>query len=80
MDLRRGQREYLNVLYAPQQSLWRLATFDDPDFDPGFATELPVDHRHVFEISVFADNAQTTTRSLVFEPAQDGHDPQLRLL
>jgi hypothetical protein len=55
MDVRRGQREYLNVLYAPRESLWRLVTFDDPDFDPGFATVLPVDHRHVFEISVFAE-------------------------
>jgi len=55
MDLRRDQREYLNVLYAPEESRWELVTFDDPDFDPGFKTELPVDQRQVFQISVFSD-------------------------
>jgi hypothetical protein len=48
MDLRRDQREYLNVLYAPEESRWELVTFDDPDFDPGFKTDLPVDRRQVF--------------------------------
>ena len=55
-------------------------TFDDPDFDPGFKTELPVDQRQVFQISVFSDNAETATKSLLFEPAQNGQDPRLRLL
>jgi hypothetical protein len=41
MDLRRDQREYLNVLCLADGSRWRLVTFEDPDFDPGFATDLP---------------------------------------
>ena len=80
IDLRRDQREYLNVLYAPEESRWALVTFDDPDFDPGFKTELPVDQRHVFQISVFSDNAQTETQSLLFGPARDRQDPLLKLL
>ena len=36
IDLGRGQREYLNVLYLPNRSDWHLVTFQDPDFDPGF--------------------------------------------
>ena len=80
MDLRRDQREYLNVLYAPEESRWELVTFDDPDFDPGLKTDLPVDRRQVFQISVFSDNAETVTKSLLFEPARDRQDPLLRLL
>ena len=41
VDLRREQREYLNVLDL-RDGDWRLVTFEDPDFDPGFATDLPV--------------------------------------
>ena len=40
-------------------------TFEDPDFDPGFATDLPLDQPHVLRFSVFSDNAYTVTRSLV---------------
>ena len=80
IDLRRSQREYLNVLYAPAESRVELVTFDDPDFDPGFLTELPLDHRHAMQISVFADNAETVTRSLLFEPARQGRDQVLKLL
>ena len=76
----RDQREYLNVLYAPEESRWELVTFDDPDFDPGLKTDLPVDRRQVFQISVFSDNAETVTKSLLFEPARDRQDPLLRLL
>jgi hypothetical protein len=43
----------------------RLVTFEDPDFDPGFATDLPREGRDVIQISVFSDNADTVTRSLV---------------
>jgi hypothetical protein len=65
VDLRREQREYLNVLYLRDDDTWRLVTFDDPDFDPGFATDLPLTGRHVIQISVFADNADTVTSALV---------------
>lgn len=80
MDLRRSQREYLNVLHAPAASRVELVTFDDPDFDPGFPTELALDQRHMMEIAVFADNAETVTRSLLFEPAREGRDQTLKLL
>jgi hypothetical protein len=79
VDLGRGQREYLNVLFLPGGGDWRLVTFQDPDFDPGFATNLPLDGRHTIELSVFASNADTVTASLTAE-AQPGQDvPALRL-
>jgi hypothetical protein len=69
VDLRREQREYLNVLYLRDGDAWRLVTFEDPDFDPGFATELPLEGRHTLQISIFADNADTVTRTLVADAA-----------
>jgi hypothetical protein len=78
MDLGRGQREYLNVLHLPDDSSWQLVTFQDPDFDPGFATTLPLGGRHKIELSVFSNNASTVTRSLVAEAAPEG-DPRLEL-
>src|SRR5215831_10472981 len=63
IDLGRGQREYLNVLYLPNGADWHLVTFQDPDFDPGFATDLPLNGRHMLEISVFSNNAGTVTIS-----------------
>jgi hypothetical protein len=79
MDRGRGQREYLNVLYLPNGSSWRLVTFQDPDFDPGFATDLPLDGRHTIEISVFSNNAGTVTNSLTAEARLDGAAPMLQL-
>ena len=79
VNIRRAQREFLNVLYTPDQRYWQLVTFDDPDFDPGFSTELSVDERHLFQISVFGDNARAVTTELTFEPAQEGGDPRLKL-
>ena len=40
MHVRRDQHEYLNVLCLLDGSRWQLVTFEEPDFDPGFATEL----------------------------------------
>jgi hypothetical protein len=79
MDLGRGQREYLNVLYLPAGSGWQLVTFRDPDFDPGFATTLPLDGRHQIELSVFSNNASTVTNSLTAEAPPDGAEPTLEL-
>jgi hypothetical protein len=79
MDLRRDQREYLNVLCLAHGSRWRLVTFEDPDFDPGFATDLPLDQRHVLRFSVFSDNADTVTRSLVVEAPSSGGEVKLQL-
>jgi hypothetical protein len=59
--MRRDQREYLNALCLVDGSHWRVVTSDDPDFDPGSATELPLDERHVVQISVFADRAAVVT-------------------
>jgi hypothetical protein len=79
VDLRREQREYLNVLYLRDGDAWRLVTFEDPDFDPGFAVDLPLQGRHVLQISIFADNAATVTSTLVAD-ATAGHSTVLKLL
>ena len=54
----RDQREYLNVLYLPDGSDWRMVTFEDPDFDPGFATSLP-------EASVTCCRSQCSPTTLI---------------
>ena len=79
IDLGRGQREYLNVLYLPTGADWRLVTFQDPDFDPGFATDLPHDARHAIQISVFSGNAGTVTTTLHAEARADGEEATLQL-
>jgi hypothetical protein len=79
IDLRRKQREYLNVLHLPPNAAWRLVTFEDPDFDPGFATDLPLEGRHVIQISVFSDNADTVTRALVASAGPQATDVELHL-
>lgn len=79
MDLRRDQREYLNVLCLRDGSRWRLVTFEDPDFDPGFTTDLPLDQPHVLRFSVFSDNAHTVTRSLVAEVGSGDGEVKLQL-
>ena len=80
MHVRRDQHEYLNVLCLPDGSCWRLVTFEEPDFDPGFATELPVDERHVVQISVFADNAKQVTKSLIAEVRTGSEELKLQLI
>jgi hypothetical protein len=80
VDLRREQREYLNVLYLRDGDAWRLVTFEDPDFDPGFATELPLAGRHTLQISIFADNADTVTSPLVADATADRHHIVLELV
>jgi hypothetical protein len=77
--LGRGQREYLNVLFLPNGDGWRLITFQDPDFDPGFATNLPLDGRHTIELSVFSDNANTVSAALTAEARPGQDEPTLRL-
>jgi hypothetical protein len=78
VDLRRDQREFLNVLVLEAGARWRLVTFEDPDFDPGFSTELPPDREHVLQVALFADNAATATCSLVARVGARGHDVALR--
>jgi hypothetical protein len=72
VDLRRDQREFLNVLALEAGARWRLVTFEDPDFDPGFATELPPDREHVLRVALFADNAATATCALVARVGAEG--------
>lgn len=79
MDLRRGQREYLNALCLSTGSHWHLVTFEDPDFDPGFAVDLPLNECHVLYISVYSDNAATITTRLVAEAGAQGDATTLRL-
>ncbi|HEU5215798.1 MAG TPA: hypothetical protein VFU30_09680 [Gaiellaceae bacterium] len=79
LDLGRGQREYLNVLYLPNGAGWHLVTFQDPDFDPGFAIDLPLDGRHAIELSVFSSNADTVTTSLSAEAQPGQGEPILQL-
>jgi hypothetical protein len=79
IDLRRGQREYLNVLLLPRDADWRLVTFEDPDFDPGFTTELLRGPRHQIQVSVFATNTPTTTSSLLAQVHTNGDDLRLQI-
>src|SRR5262245_14281206 len=80
VDLRREQREYLNVLHLRDGDSWRLVTFEDPDFDPGFATDLPLTGQHVIQISVFADNANTVTSALLADAQSERDHVVLKLL
>jgi hypothetical protein len=80
IDLRRDQREFMDVLCLVTGARWRVVTFQDPDFDPGFSTYLPLDVQHVVQISIFADNAHTVTRSLVAEASTAGDEVRLQLV
>ena len=71
VDLRRDQREFLNVLLRPACRHWRIETFERTDFDPGFATELSAEHEHAIEIAVFAHNAHTVARLLVIRVGEE---------
>jgi hypothetical protein len=63
VDIRPGQREFLNVLFLRDGSpRWVIETFMADDFQPGFDTELDLDHPHVVQIALYADNADTITR------------------
>jgi hypothetical protein len=79
IDIRRGQREFLNVLSLRKGSRWQIVTFEDPDFDPGFTTEIAADRSHLLELAVFADNADTATRSLAVKVGADSSSVVARL-
>jgi hypothetical protein len=64
LDLRRGQREFLDVLCLQYGSPWRIVTFADADFEPGFTTQLPENQDHQVTVAVFSDNAATTITTL----------------
>ena len=79
IELRPGQREYLNVLVLAQDSDWRVVTFEDPDFDPGFTTTLPRGAQHELQVSVFASNATTAASSLLVLAGAQLHERTLQL-
>jgi hypothetical protein len=79
VDIRPGQREYLNVLLLPDGEDWHLVTFEDPDFDPGFTTELEAALPHELRIAVFSSNAATEVASLVTSPAAPGSPATVRM-
>ena len=76
VDLRRGQREYLNVVYRPRGRDWQIDTFGDKDFDPGFDTHLGVGGVHELRVALFSDNAATEEVTLRLEVAED--EPRIR--
>jgi hypothetical protein len=80
MDLRRDQREFIDVLCLVGGALWRLVTFEDPDFQPGFATYLPLDEQHIVQISIFADNSHTVTTFLAAEANSTSPEVTLELV
>ena len=80
IEIRPGQREYLNVLLLPSGEPWRLVTFEDPDFDPGFATELDVAQPHELRVAVFSSNAPTTTASLATAPGAGDAPATVRMV
>jgi hypothetical protein len=80
VDIRRDQREFIDVLCLVSGARWRLVTFEDPDFDPGFATHLPLDEAHVLQISLFADNSHTVTTFLAAEASSTSPEVRLELV
>lgn len=71
IDLRLGQREYLNVVYRSPGRDWQIDTFRDPDFDPGFETHLRAGRVHELKVALFADNAETEAVVLRLELAEE---------
>lgn len=63
LDIRRGQREFLNILLRVGHRLM-ITTHEEPDFDPGFSTELPCEGVHLIEVAFFADNASTVSETV----------------
>jgi hypothetical protein len=80
VDVRRGQREFLNVLCLCPGRDWRIVTFDEPDFNPGFSTELAAGLRHRLQVSVFADDAETVSRAIDIAPLEPDGSVLARLL
>ena len=80
IDIRPGQREFLNVLVLRPGSAWRLVTFEDPDFDPGFPLDLTADQEHVLTLAVFADDVEAPMRSLAARVAASGEITTLHTL
>jgi hypothetical protein len=72
IDIRPGQREYLNVAFRPTGDDWFIDTFSDADFDPGFPIHLPSRQLHVLSVALYADNAETSAVALRIEETGTG--------
>ena len=72
VDLRHGQREFLDVARLREGAPWRIVTFEDPDFLRGFTVDLERDAEHVFTIAVFSDNAPTVTCDIAVTATAEG--------
>lgn len=79
VDIRPGQREYLDMLCLPDGGSWRLVTFEAPDFDAGFVTEFSPSEGCEFQVSVFAADGSRATTTLVIDPDEFGVEPALRV-
>ena len=66
-DIRNGQCEFLDVAALRPGMPWRLITFDEPGFHPGYVLDLEAGRRHVVEVAVFADNAAAARTSIVLD-------------
>jgi hypothetical protein len=73
IDLRPREREFLNVLTSADPERWRIVTFEDDDFDPGFPTVLELERVHVLRVALFSDNAETRAASLLADGRQPGN-------
>lgn len=80
VDLRRDQREFLNIVFLEDFGPWHVVTFEDEDFHPGFTTDLEAGRGHIVEVALFSDNAPTVVRSVGIEPDGRGGEFRLRLL
>ena len=69
MDIRNGQREFLDVVAVRDGRMWHIITFDEPDWHPGYVLDLPMDDRHELDVVVFSDNAATVSACLVLDAA-----------
>jgi hypothetical protein len=78
VDIRPGQREFLDVLLVRPGGSGCLVTFDDPDFDPGFSLDLAPGQEHVITLAVFSDDVNAPMRSLAVEMTPAGEITTLK--
>ena len=80
IDLRRSQQGFLNVLLLDKPKRWQLLTFEDEDFDPGFAPELSPGNEHLVTVTVFGDNVKPVSTTLRVSVGVGDEPPTLELV